>query len=163
MFKPTDILVAELRNLYGRLASVECGREARLRRELDTRLSQRRPDVTDDLLAAAQAAREHGLDLGGQLTAACCRAACARLGKQHPGASIEVRVPPVAAVQIGFESGSTHTRGTPPNVVEMAPLVFIDLAVGHHGWDTARPQVRSSGAHAHEVERVFPLWVPAPD
>lgn len=163
MFKPTDILVAALRDLYVRLGALGHDGQASLARELDERLTQRRPDITDDLLAAAHSAREHGLELGNQLSAACCRAACTRLGKRHPGASIEVRVPPVAAVQIGFESGSTHTRGTPPNVVEMAPAVFIDLAVGHHGWDEAKSQVRSSGAHAHEVERVFPLWVPAPD
>ncbi len=34
-----------------------------------------------------------------------------------PGRAIEVRVPPYAAVQCG--EGPTHTRGTPPNTIEM--------------------------------------------
>ncbi len=160
MFKPTDAVVAALRDLYVCLGAVECGRAATLNLELDAVLSRRRPDVTDVLLSAAQAARQHGLELGAELTAACCRAGCARLGQRHPGASIEVRVPPLAAVQIGFDSGPTHTRGTPPNVVEMPPLVFIDLATGRHPWEDSKHAIRSSGAHAHEVQQAFPLWTP---
>lgn len=160
MFKPSEEIVAALRDLYTCLGALECGRAAGLSRELDAVLSHRRPDVTDVLLSAAQSAREHGLELGAALTAAGCRAGCARLGQRHPGASIEVRVPPVAAVQIGFDSGPTHTRGTPPNVVEMPPLVFIDLATGQLPWDEAKHAIRSSGAHAHEAQQAFPLWTP---
>ena len=160
MFKPTDSIVAALRDLYTCLGAVECGRAACLGRELDAELSSRRPDITDALLSTAQAARQHGLELGVELTAACCRAGCARLGQRHPGASIEVRVPPVSAVQIGFESGPKHTRGTPPNVVEMSPLVFIDLATGRQAWEEAKHAVRSSGAHADEAQQAFPLWTP---
>ncbi len=158
MFKPSDAIVAALRDLYACLGAVECGRATDLGRELDAELSRRRPDITDVLLSTAQAARQHGLELGAELTAACCRAGCARLGQRHPGASIEVRVPPVSAVQIGFQSGPTHTRGTPPNVVEMPPLTFIDLATGHHVWDDAKQDIRSSGAHADEARQAFPLW-----
>lgn len=89
--------------------------------ELDAELGHNRPDLTDVLMSSAQAARQHSLELGVELTAATCRAGCARLGKKYPGASIEVRVPPVSAVQIGFGTGPKHTRGTPPNVVEMPP------------------------------------------
>lgn len=160
MFKPTGTIVAALRDLYTCLGAIECGRAASLSLELDAELFRRRPDITDALLSSAQAARQHGLELGAELTAACCRAGCARLGQRHPGASIEVRVPPVSAVQIGFESGPKHTRGTPPNVVEMPPLVFIDLATGRRPWDDAKQAVRSSGAHAHEVQQAFPLWTP---
>ncbi len=160
MFKPTDAIIAALRDLYACLAAVECGRAASLGRELDAELAHRRPDITDALLSTAQAARQHGLELGIELTAACCRAGCARLGQRHPGASIEVRVPPVSAVQIGFESGPRHTRGTPPNVVEMPPQVFIDLATGHQQWSETMRLVTSSGAHAHEAQRAFPLWKP---
>lgn len=158
MFKPTEAIVAALRNLYACLGAIKCGRAASLNRELDAALSHRRPTITDVLLSSAQAARQHGLELGAELTAACCRAGCARLGKRHPGASIEVRIPPFAAVQIGFESGSTHTRGTPPNVVEMPPLVFVDLATGRDSWEDAQHAIRSSGAHAHEAQQAFPLW-----
>ncbi len=160
MFKPSEAIVAELRDLYACLAAVECGRAANLGRELDAVLSRPRPDATDVLLSSAQAARHHGLELGAELTAACCRAGCALLGQRHPGASIEVRVPPVSAVQIGFEDGPTHTRGTPPNVVEMPPVTFIDLATGRHAWADARKDIRSSGVHADEVQQAFPLWKP---
>ncbi len=160
MFKPTDTVIAAMRDLYTCLGAVECGRAATLGRELDAELWRTRPDLTDVLLSTAQAARQHSLELGEELTAAVCRAGCARLGKRHPGASIEVRVPPVSAVQIGFGNGPRHTRGTPPNVVEMQPLVFIDLAIGRHEWDTSLQDIRSSGAHAHEAQQAFPLWHP---
>ena len=87
--------------------------------------------------------------------AAVCRAGCALLGERYPGASIEVRVPPFAAVQIGFGAGPKHTRGTPPNVVEMDGETFAALATGRLAWADAT--VRSSGAHAHEAEAAFPL------
>src|ERR1700739_2953942 len=45
-----------------------------------------------------------------------------------PGASVEVRIPPFAAVQC--VSGPRHTRGTPPNVVETAPRTWLLLATG---------------------------------
>ena len=160
MFKPVDNIVAALQDLYTCLSAVECGRAATLGLELNAELSRARPDLTDVLLSAAQAARQHSLELGEQLTAASCRAGCARLGQRHPGASIEVRVPPVSAVQIGFGSGPKHTRGNPPNVVEMPPLTFIDLATGRLDWETSREHIRSSGAHAHEVQQAFPLWKP---
>lgn len=138
MFKPTPKVVAALRE---RLDGAE----------LDAELARRRPDLTSLLLRTA---REDG-DLGRELTAAVCRAGCARLGELHPGASIEVRVPPFAAVQLGFGSGPRHTRGTPPNVVELSPAVFVDLAVGRVTWDQADKRV--SGVHADEAAAGFPL------
>ena len=93
--------------------------------------------------------------LSRDLQAAVCRAGCALLGQRYPGASIEVRVPPFAAVQIGFERGPKHTRGTPPNVVEMSPAVFVDLAVGRIDWTQAQLDV--SGVHAAEAAAAFPL------
>ena len=52
-----------------------------------------------------------------------------------PGRSVEVRVPPVAAVQC--VAGPRHTRGTPPNVVETDPVTWFRLATGRVGWDEA--------------------------
>jgi len=70
------------------------------------------------------------------------------LAERHPGHSVEVRVPPHAAVQIG--AGPRHTRGTPPNVVELAPAVFLDLAAGRLAFAdaVAAGTVRASGARA---------------
>ena len=41
----------------------------------------------------------------------------AELVKAAPGRAIEVRIPPYAAIQCG--EGPTHTRGIPPNVIEI--------------------------------------------
>jgi len=65
------------------------------------------------------------------------------LAARHPGRVLEVRVPPVAAVQC--LAGPVHTRGTPPNVVETDPLTWIRLATGRLGWTDA---VGSAAVHA---------------
>ena len=52
----------------------------------------------------------------------CTRALAAILPARYPGRSVEVRIPPYAAVQCATgDPGPTHTRGTPPNVVETDP------------------------------------------
>ena len=49
-----------------------------------------------------------------------------------PGRSVELRIPPYAAIQcIG---GSTHRRGTPSNVVEMSARTLIDLTQSPEKW-----------------------------
>ncbi|MBW8482075.1 sterol carrier family protein [Actinomadura parmotrematis] len=71
-----------------------------------------------------------------------------RLAERAPGRSVEVRVPPHAAVQC--IDGPHHTRGTPPNVVEMDAVTWIDLATGRLAWDDALAagRVRASGSRA---------------
>ncbi len=49
-----------------------------------------------------------------------------------PGRAVEVRVPPYGAVQC--VPGPTHTRGTPPNVVETDPVSWLRLATGDLTW-----------------------------
>jgi len=70
------------------------------------------------------------------------------LAAQAPGRSVEVRVPPFAAVQA--IPGPRHTRGTPPNVVETDPLTWLRLATGRVGFAaaTAGGSVRASGSRA---------------
>jgi len=65
-----------------------------------------------------------------------------------PGRSVEVRVPPVAAVQC--VEGPRHTRGTPPNVIETDPLTWFRLATGRLKWADAveSAMVRASGPRA---------------
>ena len=59
------------------------------------------------------------------------RALAQMLADAHPGRSVEVRIPPYAAVQCGLgDPGPTHTRGTPPNVVETDAVTFLRLATG---------------------------------
>ncbi|HUH53241.1 MAG TPA: sterol carrier family protein [Microbacteriaceae bacterium] len=70
------------------------------------------------------------------------------LATLHPGRTLEVRVPPYGAVQC--VAGPTHTRGTPPNVVECSPEVWIALATGALSWEEALNdhQVIASGTRA---------------
>lgn len=157
MFKPTESVVRASQDLIACLFALDASRAASHHAALDADLNLKRPDLTQTLLGLTISAQEHHLELGEVLTAATVRAACARLGKQHPGATIEVRVPPFAAVQIGFETGSRHSRGTPPNVVEISPDVFLGLVTGWIDWATARPQLTVSGAHAGDTARAFPL------
>jgi uncharacterized protein (TIGR03083 family) len=70
------------------------------------------------------------------------------LATQSPGRSVEVRVPPFAAVQA--IAGPRHTRGTPPNTVETDPLTWLRLATGRARWaeSVATGAVRASGTRA---------------
>jgi len=67
------------------------------------------------------------------------------LAERAPGRSVEVRVPPYAAVQC--IPGARHTRGTPPAVVETDAETWIALATGELGWQQAvlDGRVRASG------------------
>jgi hypothetical protein len=72
------------------------------------------------------------------------RALLSELARRAPGRSVEVRVPPYGAVQCG--TGPRHTRGTPPNVVEMDPVTWVLLATGRLGWNEAVTQGRISAS-----------------
>jgi hypothetical protein len=49
-----------------------------------------------------------------------------------PGRSVELRIPPFAAIQC--VGGSTHRRGTPPNVVEMRAETLLKLLENPVNW-----------------------------
>ncbi|KQP65581.1 sterol carrier family protein [Nocardioides sp. Leaf285] len=70
------------------------------------------------------------------------------LEQRAPGHSVEVRVPPYAAVQV--IPGVRHTRGTPPAVVETDALTWIALASGALTWGEADAagRVSASGQRA---------------
>jgi hypothetical protein len=70
------------------------------------------------------------------------------LEERAPGHSVEVRVPPYAAVQV--IPGVRHTRGTPPAVVETDAETWIALATGELAWSEAESsgRVRASGQRA---------------
>ena len=110
--------------------------------------------------AACAAAVLAALDAGQQPQTEALRAAAAYLlgllSERVPGRAVEVRVPPYAAVQIG--AGLRHTRGTPPNVVECPPEVFVAVASGRRRWADAVSVgvVRASGSRA-DLEPYLPL------
>ncbi len=70
------------------------------------------------------------------------------LEQRAPGRSVEVRVPPYAAVQV--IPGVRHTRGTPPAVIEMDAPTWVALATGGLTWSEAERwgRVRASGERA---------------
>ncbi|HWU33494.1 MAG TPA: sterol carrier family protein [Marmoricola sp.] len=73
-----------------------------------------------------------------------------------PGSSVEVRVPPYAAIQC--IEGVRHTRGTPPAVVEMSGGTWLALARGTRTWADALAagDVRASGERA-DLSAFLPL------
>ncbi|MFI5429115.1 sterol carrier family protein [Aeromicrobium sp. UC242_57] len=78
----------------------------------------------------------------------------ALLVHRAPGASVEVRIPPFAAVQV--IAGARHTRGTPPAVVEMDATTWIALGRGQLAWADAT--VRASGERS-DLSPYLPLDV----
>jgi len=78
------------------------------------------------------------------------------LGEQAPGNSVEVRVPPHGAVQC--IEGPAHTRGTPPNVIEMDADTWLALATGALSWSdaVAAGRVHASGSRA-DLAGLLPL------
>jgi putative sterol carrier protein len=59
----------------------------------------------------------------------------AKISKIAPGHAVELRIPPYSAIQC--VEGPKHTRGTPPNVVEMSAEVLFDIAEGKINWTSA--------------------------
>ncbi|MFI9030333.1 sterol carrier family protein [Streptomyces sp. NPDC053560] len=99
---------------------------------------------TDDLADAL--GKELPVDR--QALAATVRLLADSLATKAPGGSVEVRIPPYAVVQC--VEGPRHTRGTPPNVVETAPLTWVRLATGRAEWavELENATVSASGERA---------------
>jgi hypothetical protein len=93
-----------------------------------------------------------------QELAAAVRLTARTLAAVAPGRSVELRVPPFVAVQC--IAGPTHTRGTPPNVVETDPRTWLLLATGKMSLAEAQPTgaLRLSGSRAGEIGHCLPLF-----
>ena len=78
------------------------------------------------------------------------------LHEKAPGNSVEVRIPPYAAVQV--IPGISHKRGTPPAVIEMSARIWIDLAIGKIDWIAAKNSgvISASGERA-DLSAFLPL------
>ncbi len=90
--------------------------------------------------------------------AAAVRLTARTLATVAPGASVEVRIPPFAAVQC--IAGPRHNRGTPPNVVEADPRTWLLLATGLAPLEEAKATgaLRLSGSRAGEIGHWLPLF-----
>jgi hypothetical protein len=88
---------------------------------------------------------------------AAVKESLAALAAAAPGHSVEVRVPPLGAVQC--VAGPRHTRGNPPNVVETDPRTWLALAIGRLSWGDAMTErlVKVSGSRAGEIAEWLPL------
>jgi hypothetical protein len=77
------------------------------------------------------------------------------LRQKAPGRSVEVRVPPFGAAQV--IEGVSHTRGTPPAVVEMSPETWLAVASGGTSFISARDagDISASGERAD-----LTAWLP---
>lgn len=113
----------------------------------------RGPLRTGDFLATrAIEFAVHAVDLSGAplergVLAVAVRLLADVLAERAPGRSVELRIPPYAAIQC--IAGPRHTRGTPPNVVETDPVTWLRLATGRLDWADAV----ASGAAAASGER----------
>lgn len=79
------------------------------------------------------------------------------LAQRAEGNSVEVRVPPFGVTQC--IPGPRHTRGTPPNVVELAPATWLALVTGRADWasEEAAGRVSASGLRA-DLSALLPLF-----
>ncbi len=116
------------------------------------------------VVSPAQARDAIGAAAGPLEPAATRTAVLATLGwlaQTHPGRSVEIRVPPHGAVQ-AIGGGPRHTRGTPPNVVEMNAATWLALVSGTLTWPdaVADGRVSASGTRA-DLSELLPLHPPA--
>nr|WP_055509443.1 sterol carrier family protein [Nonomuraea pusilla] len=112
--------------------------------------------LPDALVAAVLAAYDRGLRPERDAARQAVSHLLGRLAAAAPGRTVEVRVPPYAAVQA--IEGPRHTRGTPPNVVETDARTWILLALGRLSWDdaVAAGAVSASGSRA-DLSPYLPL------
>ena len=70
-----------------------------------------------------------------------------------PGRSVELRIPSYAAIQC--VAGSTHRRGTPPNVVEMDAQTLLKLSKSPQNWDNYAQKVPSAPLAQSQILQNF--------
>lgn len=111
--------------------------------------------------AAGQPSDHDGLAMDRDLLATAVRYSLEELGARAPGRSVEVRVPPHGVVQC--VEGTTHRRGTPPNVVETDADTWLSVATGRMTWEQAWESGRLmvSGTRA-DLTAYLPLVALAP-
>ncbi|MCH7229731.1 sterol carrier family protein [Glycomyces sp. L485] len=109
-----------------------------------------------DAVADTIAALEDGEVPDRDTLKAAVRGLLRSLAEKAPGHSVEVRVPPVGAVQC--VEGPRHRRGTPPNVIECEPIVFFEIATGRLGFAdaVAAGKVTASGQRA-DLSEYLPI------
>jgi hypothetical protein len=106
--------------------------------------------------AAVRKRLAEGADADRETSALAVRFLLQQLADEAPGHTVEVRVPPFGAVQC--VEGPQHTRGTPPNVVEMNAGIWLELATGALDWPTALAEARvSASGQRADLGALLPL------
>lgn len=123
---------------------------------MPVRLTRLAPQDLLDTLARIDRAAESGEPPTDDDLRAAVKHFLAVLVQRAPGRSVEVRIPPYAAVQC--VEGARHTRGTPPAVVETRPLTWIALARGNLDFGAAvRDGVVSASGERSDLSALLPL------
>lgn len=104
---------------------------------------------------AALAAWARGQASSGQVRTAV-RYTLEEFARHAPGGAVEIRVPPVGVAQA--VPGPRHTRGTPPNTVEMPSKVWLGLVTGTLTWQAALER----GLHASGLRADLSQYLPLP-
>jgi hypothetical protein len=119
-------------------------------------VSVRRRIAATDGMPAVEAVLAGATDRATLATAS--RYLLEQLADEAEGHTVEVRVPPFGAVQA--VPGPRHTRGTPPNVVEMDAATWIALATGGLAWSDAIADARvtASGQRASLAAHLPLAW-----
>lgn len=110
----------------------------------------------DDSTGIAHVRAALGAEPGRDDVAGAVRYLLQVLASAYPGHAVEVRVPPFGAVHC--VDGPAHTRGTPPNVVELDAQTWMALATGSVSWPeaVAKGSVRASGIRS-DLSGLLPL------
>lgn len=116
------------------------------------------PDAGRSSVEAVRSSLIEPVEITRETLATAVRYLLQQLEQAHPGHTVEVRVPPFGAVQA--VEGPRHTRGTPANVVELAPLEWVRLATGSVSWAelVAQGKLSASGIRS-DISVLFPVIV----
>jgi len=151
-------LIADVRAAVDELAAVASVTDPA--RVIPTRLAPMRFD--EFLITRCVEGVVHGLDLDPVVDPdplalrITTKVLLSTLVAKAPGHTVEVRVPPIAAVQC--VEGPRHTRGTPSNVVELDPLTWVRLAAGRLSWSVAVADGRvSASGERSDISSLLPL------
>jgi hypothetical protein len=114
------------------------------------------PEALGRLVDAVVDGLDRGVEPDRQALKLVVRLLARAFAERHPGRTVEVRVPPYAAVQC--LEGPRHTRGTPPNVVEADPLAWVRVCTGRAAWaELVRTgRIRASGDRS-DLSSLLPL------
>ncbi|WP_022873702.1 sterol carrier family protein [Nesterenkonia alba] len=106
------------------------------------------PEAGTEAVRHWAAAHQAGTPTDRRTLATAVRYLLEELAERAPGHAVEVRVPPFGVAQC--VQGPSHTRGTPPNVVEFGPETWLQVATGQVSWQQAHQagEITASGTRA---------------